>query len=587
MSLMNRRFAPFICSLAAVTLVAARAAHADRVEQPLLNNTAQAELQSRLEALQSSAAGAGPLAGAAISVHIDGKRVWSGGAGCATFSENLPQRCERPFGPDTKVRVASVSKMAVALTALKLAREGRLDLDRPASDYLGWRLSHPAFPEMPITVRILLMHLSSIRDPEEYWAEAPNPFRNLFVTPEAFAASGVPSEDAPGAYFTYANLNYGVVAAVLENATGQRFDILVREQVLAPLGLDAGFNWSGVSRKARRRAAAPHRFEGGKWQAKTDLPATLRGDEPFFLAAPDLDRRAYLADYIPGENASLFGPQGGLRASADDLAKLALAAAEFPEATADPWIYDAARRNGDTLGGLIHAYGLGVQIVEGAPIPRGARLIGHAGEAYGLYSGAWRVEPEGASGPAVTIGYVINGTTSTSPLPSANAAFNVAEEALLALGLEAAQRATATAEAPKDHDDDPRPFDRQADASADVDVALARAGIEGKRALIVMGGNWCHDSRGLAGYNEQADIASLIASQYVLVYVDVGQKNRNLDIARRFGVTKLIGTPTVVIAEPDGTVVNAATAHDWRNAASRSTSEWIDYLDEHGPSPTQ
>ncbi len=479
MSPMNRCIAPLICSLAAMIPVTATAA-ADQVEHGL-NSAAQAELQSRLEALQSSPTGAGPLAGAAISVHVDGKRIWSGGAGCATFTEDLPQTCERPFRPDVKVRVASVSKMVVALTALKLAREGRLDLDRPASDYLGWQLSHPAFPETPITVRMLLMHLSSIRDQEEYWAEAPNPFRNLFVTPEAFAASGVPSEDAPGAYFTYANLNYGVIAAVLEKATGQRFDILVREVFLAPLGLDAGFNWSGVSRKARRSAAAPHRYEDGRWRAKTDLPATLHADEPFFLAAPGLDRRAYLADYTPGENASLFGPQGGLRASADDLARLALAAADFPEATTEPWIYDAVQRNGDTLGGLIHAYGLGVQIVEGAPIPQGARLIGHAGEAYGLYSGAWRVEPDGSSRPAVTIGYVINGTTSPSPPPSANAAFNVAEAALLALGLEAAQRATAAAEASKNHDNDPRPFDRQADAAADVDAALARAANESAR----------------------------------------------------------------------------------------------------------
>ncbi len=102
-----------------------------------------------------------------------------------------------------------------------------------------------------------------------------------------------------------------------------------------------------------------------------------------------------------------------------------------------------------------------------------------------------------------------------------------------------------------------------------------------------MGGNWCHDSRGLAGYNLQSEIAALIASDYVLVYVDVGQRNRNLDIARRFGIAKLIGTPTIVIAEPDGTVVNAATVHEWRNAASRPTSEWLAYLEEHTPSLTE
>src|SRR4051794_22772706 len=59
---------------------------------------------------------------------------------------------------DDPVRIASVSKLVVALGVMRLAEERRLDLDRDVSDYLGWRLRNPAFPDRPITLRLLLSH---------------------------------------------------------------------------------------------------------------------------------------------------------------------------------------------------------------------------------------------------------------------------------------------------------------------------------------------------------------------------------------------------------------------------------------------
>ena len=113
------------------------------------------------------------------------------------------------------------------------------------------------------------------------------------------------------------------------------------------------------------------------------------------------------------------------------------------------------------------------------------------------------------------------------------------------------------------------PFDAKANARADVDAALARA-ISGKRlALIVMGANWCHDSRALAGWFAQPRFAAMIVSRYELVYVDVGYKDRNIDIARRFGLKSIKGTPTVLIVDGNGKLLNKKDAPTWRNAASR------------------
>ena len=118
--------------------------------------------------------------------------------------------------------------------------------------------------------------------------------------------------------------------------------------------------------------------------------------------------------------------------------------------------------------------------------------------------------------------------------------------------------------------DEPRPFMADRDAHADVDAALARARKHGTLALIVMGGNWCHDSRGFAAALERPETAALVADKYELVWVDVGRKVLNQDVAHRFGLDGTPGTPTVVIARGDGTVLNRDTAPTWRNAASRS-----------------
>ena len=119
-----------------------------------------------------------------------------------------------------------------------------------------------------------------------------------------------------------------------------------------------------------------------------------------------------------------------------------------------------------------------------------------------------------------------------------------------------------------------KPFVAAADAMGEVDASLARAGASGKRVLLVMGGNWCHDSRALAGWLATPRFAALVADKYDLVFVDVGMpqvgEGRNLAVAQRFGLTELAGTPALLVLTPDGQPVNADTAFSWRNAAYRS-----------------
>ncbi len=125
-------------------------------------------------------------------------------------------------------------------------------------------------------------------------------------------------------------------------------------------------------------------------------------------------------------------------------------------------------------------------------------------------------------------------------------------------------------------------YDVSKDAAAEVEAALARAAENDTRVLLVMGANWCHDSRALAGWLATERFEALIEDKYELVFVNIGMPQsgdgHNLDIAQRFGLEELPGTPNLLVLTAKGELVNADTATTWRNAASREEDAMYDEL---------
>jgi hypothetical protein len=119
-----------------------------------------------------------------------------------------------------------------------------------------------------------------------------------------------------------------------------------------------------------------------------------------------------------------------------------------------------------------------------------------------------------------------------------------------------------------------RAYDASIDASASVDAGLARAKASGRHVILVLGANWCHDSRAFAGWMETERFQSLLKDRFELVYVNVGmpqtKDGHNLHIAERFSVTDIEGTPSVLVLSSDGVLLNGESAKSWRNAASRT-----------------
>lgn len=128
-------------------------------------------------------------------------------------------------------------------------------------------------------------------------------------------------------------------------------------------------------------------------------------------------------------------------------------------------------------------------------------------------------------------------------------------------------------------DEHPRPFDENYDAMAVVDEALMEGLAEQKRVLLVLGANWCHDSRGLAHHFQDEELAATLAEHYVLRFIDVGWRDQNHAVMMRFGVAAIYATPTVFIVDPtDERLLNRDTRNDWGSAASRTIEEAREYF---------
>lgn len=373
------------------------------------STAANAKLNQALKAIVTDAKK--PLASLSALAIRDGKVVYEGHFGQRVIDVTGAGKDIAP-DTDTLYRIASVSKLVTAIGAMRLVDEGRLDLDTDVSRYLGFELRNPNFPKAPITTRMLLNHTSSLRDDAGYfWGlevrlkDVLTPGGKLFGKGGVWVAAQSNVSLEPGKFFHYVNLNYGVLGTVIEAITQERFDLYMKRAVLQPLAIKGAFTPEGLSQDDVNHTAVLYRKgqdgdwnSAGPWVPQTD---NFQGKLPAV--------RAGLATYVPGSNATGFGPQGGLRISVRGLARIlqmlmnggeldgvrVLQSASITAMQRHEWNYTDNPANGDTLAGAFYAWGLGLQrFTDRSGVVKGDRLVaaggltgfGHLGIAYGLQS---------------------------------------------------------------------------------------------------------------------------------------------------------------------------------------------------------
>jgi CubicO group peptidase (beta-lactamase class C family) len=270
-----------------------------------------------------------------------------------------------PLASNHLFRIASISKSFSATAAMKLVEQGKLSLDADFGELIGFPIRNPKYPGRIITLKMILSHTSGINDSQGYFnLDVINPAKN-----NNWAMCY--NEYAPGEGYQYCNLNFNMLGAVLEKTTGIRFDNYIREQIITPLGLNAGYCVDSLNKEL---FATLYELDSATKTFKAASSAY----------AP---RREEIVNYIMGYSTPIFSPTGGMKISAVDLAKYMRMHMNYGKNKTGKGRRIISKKSARLMQAAVSPKeGYGLALWNTDKLIKGKPLVGHTGSAYGLYS---------------------------------------------------------------------------------------------------------------------------------------------------------------------------------------------------------
>jgi len=246
------------------------------------------------------------IPGMAVAVVHPNGTIWAHGYGYADLA------AKKPMTKNTVMAIASITKTVTGTAVMQLVEKGLIDLDKDVNTFLPFKVVNPKKPDAIITPRHMLTHTTGIVDSaavyfstDVYHSGGDNPlalgdFVKAYLTPggKYYSEEDNFSDHAPGTYYEYSNIVYGLIGHMIEHVSGQAFNDYTRENILQPLGMNAS-GW-----KFHEIDAAATGKQYGRKDAETIIP---------YVGEPVGQWRAY----APYSIASY--PDGGLRTSVSDL----------------------------------------------------------------------------------------------------------------------------------------------------------------------------------------------------------------------------------------------------------------------------
>jgi len=219
--------------------------------------------------------------------------------------QNLEKK--EPLAINDIFRIASISKSFSAASILQLQEAGKINLDDDVNKYLPFSLRNPRYPDIPITVKQLLSHTSSMRD----YAGASWYRDDYYVNPTKTTQDTIEMmffDYAPGWGFKYCNRALNLMGMIIEKASGERFDQYVYNHILLPMGITtAGFNLDNLNKE--------NFVSLYKYNKKTDKFDKGAG----YIRVNE--KKVAAGIYRLGVDGCYWSPTGGMKISAPDLAK--------------------------------------------------------------------------------------------------------------------------------------------------------------------------------------------------------------------------------------------------------------------------
>ncbi|PWS33112.1 serine hydrolase domain-containing protein [Pedobacter paludis] len=294
--------------------------------------------------------------GVSVAVVKQNKIIYTHSFGLKNVENNIPLTDQDIF------RIASISKSFSATSIMQLVEAGKLSLDDDFSNLVGFKVRNPKFPETVITLKMMLSHRSSLNDSQGYLKlDVINPDKN----PDWAKCY---NSYEPGKGYEYCNLNFNLIGTVIEKISGERFDNYVKNHLLKPMGLYAGYCVDSLD------------------SAKFVTLYEYHNDTKTFTPAPTAyaPRREEIKNYVMGYSTPIFSPTGGMKISATDLAKYMTMHMNYGNYNGVKIMSKKHAKLMQTKISEEEGYAMAMRSVNDL-IP-GLTLKGHTGSAYGLYS---------------------------------------------------------------------------------------------------------------------------------------------------------------------------------------------------------
>ena len=211
------------------------------------------------------------------------------------------QKTGVPVSADSYFRCASVTKLVTGIGLLRLMEEGVLEPDTDISEYLGYTVYNPRFPETPVTLRQLMSHTAGLSE-EASWNRTDAQLREMIEVTQKASANF--KKVRPGTKYEYSNFGAGVTGSIIESVTGQDLSSFMRDTVFAPLGIDAAYTATQL-------------------QDPEDIVAFYKQDGSLSVSPSFLLKKEYLAEPSPDTHFRLAA--GSLLIRPRDLARIGVA----------------------------------------------------------------------------------------------------------------------------------------------------------------------------------------------------------------------------------------------------------------------
>lgn len=205
---------------------------------------------------------------------------------------DLNKRHKDSIRIDDAFQLSSDSKMFTAEAVMLLKAEGKLDYDDDIRKYI------PEIPYEGVTIRHLLTHCSGLPRydsmADEFWPDRKKPFSNEALI--AMLAEKTPDPyGTPGGGYFYNNINYALLASVVERASGQHFEDFMRERIFEPCGMTHSYIYSmrddtAVSLYMPVEVHGHDVYRSGPVKAQNDYLNGVMGDKIMFSTVEDLYR---------------------------------------------------------------------------------------------------------------------------------------------------------------------------------------------------------------------------------------------------------------------------------------------------------